>query len=354
MIVNFHYKTRNSGNFKEDLCESLSKKEEKMKKYALATALTAILIFSVVGNVFAEETVGCPHDVGKGKFKVRSKVAYVQVQKCYSDEVWKALHGSSPYPTDYDKMVDLPDGWHQKKTRIVMGLEYGIIDRLSVGVFIPYVMKDMKRQVWSKKEKKTVWKGVKDNGLEDFWLSAKYLVYSKSPGLLGFDWEDGLFFAIGYKPSINSDEKIKNGIGSGTQDFKIVALAHPHFTESFFLCSDTWYQYRSKVKDIDGFSKSGWDLGDKFAYRAFLGYEFDKFAILGGPQGWISVNDKDSTGNEIEDSDKYSHAMIAKLRWMPIGEEDEGSIDLGIRVPYANKTSFAPNFMLTVSGRIKF
>ena len=50
----------------------------KMKKYALVMVLGGILIFSVIENVFAEETVGCPHAVGKGKFKIRGKAAYIQ------------------------------------------------------------------------------------------------------------------------------------------------------------------------------------------------------------------------------------------------------------------------------------
>ncbi|MEW6609062.1 MAG: hypothetical protein AB1414_16720 [bacterium] len=287
-----------------------------MKKYPLITGLTVILMFSVIGNAFAEETVGCPHDVGKGKFKIRSTVAYVRAQKCYSDEVWKALRGSSPYPIDYDKMVDLPDGWHQKETRISMGLEYGIIERLSAGVFLPYVMKDVKRQVWSKEKKKTVWKEVKDNGLEDFWLSAKYLVYSKSPGWLGFDWKEGFFLALAYKPSIGSDEKIKNGIASGTHDFKLVALSHPYFSENLFLCSDMWYLYRGKVKEIDKFDKSSWELGDKFGYRVVVGYEFlnHKFVVVGGPQGWIAQGNKDKEGNKLEDSNTYSHGIMVKFR----------------------------------------
>jgi len=327
-----------------------------MKKYALVMVLVGILIFSSIENAFAEETVGCPHDVGKGKFKIRGKAAYIQAKKCYSDEVWRALHGGSPYSIDYDRMVDLPNGWHQKMAKIAMGLEYGIIDRLSVGVLIPYVVKDLKRQVWSKQANKTVWKEVKDNGLEDLWLSVKYLVYSKSPGLLGFDWKDGLFLAFSYKPSISSDEKIKNGIGSGTDDFKVVVLSHPHFTENFFLCSDVWYQYRGKVKKIDGFSKSACDLGDKLGYRLFVGYEFfnHKFVVVGGPQGFIAGCNKDKDGNKLEESDTYSHGIVVKFRWQPFGDEDAGSIDFGVSVPYANKTAFAPAFMLTICGRIKF
>jgi hypothetical protein len=148
-----------------------------MKKCTLFVALGSFLIFSVIENAFAEETVGCPHDVGKGKFKIRGKVGYIQAQKCYSDEVWKALHGTSPYSEDYDKMVDFPDGWHQKVTKIALGMEYGIIDRLSAGVFSSYVMKEMKRQIWSNTANKTVWKEVRDNGLEDIWFSIKYHIF---------------------------------------------------------------------------------------------------------------------------------------------------------------------------------
>ena len=332
------------------------KKVDKMRKYILILVLESILIFSVIKNVFAEETVGCPHAVGKGKIKIRGKVAYIQASKCYSDEIWKAFHGNSPYSLDYDKMVDLPDGWHQKITKVAVGLEYGITDRLSAGIFIPYMVKDLRRQIWSKQANKTVWKEVKDDGLEDLWFSVKYLVYSKSPGLLGFDWKDGLLLAFSYKPSISSDEKIKNGIGSGTNDFKIVILSHPHFTENFFLCSDVWYQYRGKVKEIEDFSKSGWDLGDKIGYRFFFGYEFfnHKFVVIGGPQGWIAENNKDKDGAKIDDSNMYSHGIVVKFRWQPFGEEDAGSIDLGIRILYANKTSFAPDFTPSICGRIKF
>ena len=322
----------------------------------LIVLFVSIFMFSIAGNTFAEMTVGCPHDVGKGKFKIRGRIAYIKASKCYSDEVWKALHSSSPYSKNYDKMVDLPDGWHQKISKINIGLEYGIIDRLSVGVFIPYAVKELRRQVWSNQANKSVWKEVEDNGLEDIWFSAKYLVYSKSPGLLGFDWKDGLFIAFSYKPSISSDEKIKNGIGSGTNDFKVVVLSHPHFTENFFLCSDVWYQYRGKVKEIDGFAKSGWDLGDKFGYRFFLGYEFPnrKFVVIGGPQGWLAGSNKDKDGKKIEDSNMYSHGIVIKFRWQPFGDEDAGSIDLGIRILYTNKTAFAPAFMPTICGRIKF
>jgi hypothetical protein len=322
-----------------------------MKKCTLFVALGSFLIFSVIENAFAEETVGCPHDVGKGKFKIRGKVGYIQAQKCYSDEVWKALHGTSPYSEDYDKMVDFPDGWHQKVTKIALGMEYGIIDRLSAGVFSSYVMKEMKRQIWSNTANKTVWKEVRDNGLEDIWFSIKYHIFSKSPV-----WEDGFFLSIGYKPSVMSNEKIENGIGSGTHDFKIVALSHPHFTQRLFLCSDIWYQYRGEIKDIEGFSKSGWDLGNKFGYRTFLGYEFpnDKLVIVGGPQGWMAENNKDKDGNEVEDSKTYSHAAIVKFRWQPFGDEEAGSIDLGVKIPYADKTPFAPIFVPTICGRIKF
>ncbi len=137
-----------------------------MKKCAVVMVLGGIFAF-ISGNAFAEKTVGCPHDVGKGKFKIRGSVVYVQAQKCYSDEVWKALRGKSPYSLEYDKMVDLPDGWHLKKTKLAVGLEYGIIDRLSVGTFISYVIKDLKRQVWSKEKTNTVWKAVKDQGVNE-------------------------------------------------------------------------------------------------------------------------------------------------------------------------------------------
>lgn len=320
-----------------------------------SSILTLMVSFTIIGIVSAEETVGCPHTIGKGKFKIRGKTAHIYADKVYSDEVWKAFHSGSPYSSDYDKMVDLPEGWHQKLTVISVGMEYGLTDRLSVGIYIPYVMKDLKRQVWSSTQNKTVWKEIKEKGLNDLWISGKYLVYSASPGLLGFDWKDGLLLAVAYKPPITSDEEVKNGIGSGTHDFKFVVLSHPHFTEKFFLCSDMYFQYRGKVKTIEGFSKSEWDLGDKFGYRYFLGFELsNNFVILGGPQGWIAMCNKDKDGNKLEDSNTYSHGVVFKLRWQPLGEEDAGSIDVGVRIPYECKVSFAPDFAPFVGARIKF
>lgn len=321
-----------------------------------AMAVIGVLVFLIAGSAFAEETVGCPHDVGKGRFKVRNKEAYIQMRKCYSDEVWKALRDASPYPADHDEMVDLPEGWHQEVVKTALGLEYGVIDRLSVGLFLPYVMKDLKRQVWSKKVRKATWKELRDRGFEDIWVSIKWLAYSNPQGLFGSNWEEGLFLALSYRLSVSSDDDVKNGIGSGAREFKLVLLFHPHFTEKSFLCGDMWYHYRGRVREIKGFTKSGWNLGDRFGYRIFFGYEFlnRKFAIVGGPQGWIAQSNRDKDGRKIEDSHMYSHGVMVKFRWQPFGEEEKGSIDLGVRIPYSNKTTFAPSFVPIVCGRIKF
>lgn len=319
-------------------------------KWFLTNVVVGSLLFFNSVYIYAEETVGCAHTVGKGKIKIRGKTGYIEAQKCYSDEVWKAFHSKSPYPKDYDEMVELPQGWHQEVVKVSMGFEYGITNDLSVGFYFPYIMKDMKRQVWSQTGN-TIWKHSKESGLEDIWISTKYRILSKAPL-----WEDGLFLAIGYKPSITSDEKIKNGIGTGAQSFKFVALSHPYFTEKFFLCGDIWYEYRGKIKEIEGFSKSGRELGDRFGYRVLLGYEFlnHKFVVIAGAQGWIALNDKDKEGNKINDSNSYSHGMVLKLRWQPFGDEDLGSLDLVVRIPYMNKTPFAPTFVPFLSGRIKF
>jgi len=225
---------------------------------------------------------------------------------------------------------------------------------LSMGLATSYITKNLKRQIWSKKGGKTVWQNVDDTGIEGLWFSAKYLLYSNPNGLFGFDYKDGLFIAFGYKPSISSDKKIKNGIGSGSDDFKFVILSHPHFTENFFLCSDIWYHYRGEVKEIENFSKSGIDLGDRFGYRFIFGYEFPnhKIVLAGGPQGWISGKNK-KDGN-IEDSNTHSHGFLIKVRWQPFGDEDAGSIDCGIRLPIKEKLPFSSNYMIALSGRIKF
>ena len=322
-----------------------------MKHLAVIAAMAGLLTLSP-RNVFAEETIGCPHDVGKGKLKPRFNLSYTDAESTYSDEVWKALRGTSAYSKGYDEMVDLPSGWHQRVVKASFGLEYGIVDRLSAGVFLPYVTKDVRRQVWSETAEKTMWKEFEEDGFEDIWFAVKYQIYSKPPL-----WENGgIFVAAGYKPSIISDDNIRNGIGDGAHDFKIAALAHPYFTDAFFLCSDVWYEYRGDVKNIEGFAKSDWDLGERFGYRAFLGYEFakHKFAVVGGPTGWIAGSNEDRHGQRIEDSDTYSHAFVVKLRWQPLGDEELGSIDIGVRMPYADKTPFAADFVPFIGGRIKF
>jgi len=311
-----------------------------MNKYLLVTITIGILFLSIIGNAFADETIGCPHDVGKGNLKIRSIIAHLEAPKCYSDEVWKALHDDSPYPKDYNEMVNLPEGWHYKETKIALGLEYGIIDRLSMGAFsIYYVSKNVKRQVWSELENKPVWEEIKGSGPEDIWISMKYLAFTRAPV-----WKDGLFLGFGYKPPITSVEKIKNEIGSGSHDFKLTVSSHPHLTENLFQTSEIWYHHRGKVKDIDGFLKSGWDLGDRFGYWAFIGREFfdHKFVVISGLHGWIGLSDKDKNGTKVEDSDTYSHGIVLKFRWQPFGEEDAGSIMLLARMAYANKTAFMP------------
>jgi len=313
----------------------------KRPQFAVAGIILMLLAAEIL---FAEMTVEDPRVIGKGRFKIRSTIMYIQAQKCYSDEVWKAFHDSSPYSVDYDKMVDLPDGWHMKTTRIATGFEYGITDRFNVGVFLPYVIKDFAKQVWSKSADTTVWKKVEDNGFEDIWLIAKYLIYSKSPGLLGFNWKDGLLLAFAFKPSVSPDEKIKEGIGTGTNDFKILLLSLPRFSKKVFLYGKVWYQHTGRVKDIDGFAKSGWDLGDRFGYRFFLGYKIfnRKFTIVGGPLGWIAWNNKDKDGNEIEDSNTYSHGVVLKLILSPFSRSF--LLKSGVKVPLSNKIPFAPAF----------
>ena len=312
-----------------------------MDRYFLKIIMIGVLFFSIINNTFADETIGCPHDVGKGNVKIRLIMApSLDASKCYSDEVWEALRENSPYPMDYDKMVNLPEGWHYRETKIALGIEYGIIDRLSLGIFSIYdIVKDIRRQVWSEEENKPVWEEIKDNGPEDIWISAKYLAFTKPP-----IWKEGLFLGIAYKPSITSDEKIKHEIASGTNDFKLAVSSHPHFTEYLFATGEIWYHHRGRVRDIDGFEKSGWNLGDKFGYWAFLGYEFlnHKFVVISGLHGWITEANKDSNGNQLEDSDTYSHGIVIKFRWQPFGEEDAGSIMLLARIPYANKTTFMP------------
>lgn len=321
-----------------------------MKHKLLALTVHVVILSPWVAS--GVETVGCPHDVGRGNVKARFNFNYSEAEKTYSDEVRNALLSDSPYGSGHDKMVDLPHGWHQRQANVALGLEYGIVDRLSAGVLLPYVSKDVRRQVWSKKEGRPAWKEIEEDGLEDIWFALKYQIYSKPPV-----WEDGgIFLAVGYKPSISSDTNITSGIGTGADHFTVAALAHPYFTENLFLCSDIWHEYRGEVKGIQGFAKSGWDLGDRFGYRAFLGYEFagHKLVVIGGPVGWIAGRHEDGDTRRLEDSDTYSHNLVVKFRWQPLGDEDLGSVDVGVRIPYADKTTFAPDFVFLLGARIKF
>ena len=310
-----------------------------MKNYTTLILGIALTLLNSTGG-FAESTVISPHPIGKSRLRIRIVTMYIHAQKCYSDEVWKALHDESPYSKDYDKMVELPVGWHMRTSQVAIAFEYGITDRLSVGALLPYVTKDVRRQVWSKNANETVWKEINESGFNDVWFITKALVYSNAHGPFGFNWKDGLTVALAYKPSISPDEKIKNGIGDGSNDFRILLLSMPRLTEKLFLSPKIWYQYTGKVKDISGFSKSGWKEGNRFGYRFFVGYKVShKLAVVGGLQGWIAGSNKDKNGKEIEDSDTYFHLMVTKLIWRP---SKKIIITSGVKMPFAYKVPFAP------------
>ncbi len=322
-----------------------------MRRCNVLIIVTIITMIFGAASIHAEETVGCPHSVGKSKIAFRVKLFYAEASRVYSDEVWKALRANSPYSDTYNKMVEIPEGWYLKTTKIAVGLEYGLSDELSMGIFLPYLRKHLRRQVWSAGQGKMVWKEVDDAGLSDFWISAKYRLFSREPV-----WKDGLYIAFAFKPTVSPDEKIKNGIASGTPEFKFVVLSHPHLTQNVFICSDLWYNFRGKVKDIESYSKSGWELGDRIGYRIFGGCEFlsDKFAVVGGSSGWFSFCDRNSEGEKIEDSNRYFNQIVLKARWQPTGDEEERSLNLGMCIPYWVKTSFSSNVTIFVSGNIRF
>jgi len=317
-----------------------------MKGYKWMIVRAAVMTLIFAGSLTAEMTVEDAHIINKNKFKIRGAVMYIQSQKCYSDEVWKAFRDSSPYSSDYDKMISIPDGWHVKTVKIATGFEYGVAKDLNVGIFLPYVIKDVRKQVWSKSANATVWKDIDDKGLEDFWLIAKYRIYSQSKGFLGLNWKSGLLFAAALKPSISSDEKIKNGIGTGANEFKLLLLSKPCISRKAFLFAKIWYQYSGKVKEIENFPKSGWDLGDKLGYRFFLGYKMlnSRLVIVGGPIGWIKWDDRDKNGNKIEDSNAYSHNIVLKIVSHPF-KTRRFVVKGGVKIPYTDKIPFAPGFV---------
>ncbi len=317
--------------------------------------MTGLMLFLPVSVAVSDETIGCPRDIGRGKLKPRVIFADIRAVRCYSDLVWEALRDSSPYSRDHNQMVELPEGWYHNETKLGLGLEFGAIDRVNLGVFTIYdVARETRHQVWSESENRAVWEETRGHGPEDVWFSVRGLVLRRPP-----NWQNGLLLNAAYKPPITTDDQVRQGIGSGTHDFKVAVSTHPHLTKNIFGTAELCYHNRGQVKDIDRFDESGRDLGDRLRYWAFVGSEFfgSRFAAIAGMQGDMTASDRDRQGDILEDSDRFTHNLVLKLRWQPFGSEDGGSIMLLGQIPLAYKTDYKygpASFVPIIWGTVAF
>ncbi|MEW6680645.1 MAG: transporter [bacterium] len=325
-----------------------------MRKDIFLIVVMGLIIFGK--EAVADDVTGCPLGLNKGEFWPKMTINYSQATRAYWNE----------NPEESPEMVSLPDGWHAKVFKSSLRVGYGITDNVDIGVLVPYIDKDVKKEVWkwNKKEKKWIKKPkeVKESGLADPWFAAKYKFrFGQKKGSI-----QSYAVGLGIKPSMTSDELISKGIGNGAMAIRGVFLMHEPLPP-FDLCGDIWYQYNGKAKSFQvetpegkvDWPKSDWDLGDKIGYRMILEYELGykgKLAVVFGPMGWIKFKDKDKDGETVKDSDRYEHSLMVKLVYLPEEKErfddiakelaaHHRKIFLGFKIPVSVKNDFSPSFM---------
>jgi len=303
------------------------------------------LIFTLPYQVKGEEIVGYPMSPGKGKFLFRGRFSMQTAQMCYSDIVFSALRGQSPYDTSYNTMVELPNGWRYKTIHISGALNYGINEGITIGIYTKLSLLDIEKQVWSEAQNQPVWNTIEDKGLSSVWLFAQCRIISTPPAL-----KNGLYIAVGVKPDINTDDQVIHGIATGTNDAKIVALSHIDPTKNISLDGDVWYQYTSPIREIEGYTMSNYNPGDKIGYRIVIARKIfkNKLLAVGGFTGWMSTPIKNTNGTTMGDTNYYSHSVLLRLKYQPFIPKNKISVAGGVLIPYYVKTPFAPRFSINI------
>jgi len=291
-------------------------------------ALTGV-VGVVVAPAFAEPVLGCPLGLDKGVFWVRSIATYTKHTKWFNPNL--------------GRMEPLPAGWYSKKTAIPVRLGYGLSDRLDVGVSVPWESRKLRRKQgpdWVEKD---------DSGLGDIWVAAKCkFIYQAAP--VQRHWA----FGVAYRFDSAGDGKVKNGIGSGANAWRLGLLYHgqtgPAATDE--LCGHLTYEFGDTVRDIAGFGKSGYRNADRISYKLFAEKELSpKWGLVFGPSGWLQVDETEKPNGTGVGYRAYVHNVSAKLEYYPNGHENEHQrLVLGISLPHAAKNGFTANRVFKFGG----
>lgn len=314
----------------------------KSLSFCLTVASGFVLGLLLCSSVRADDVTGCPLGLKKGEVWLVSRTTYLSANKVY----WNADQAEDP------QMTTIPDDWHSTVIKSSFRVGYGVTERLDVGMLFTYWDKDIKKQFWKNQQGQWVakWKETEGHSFGDFWFAAKYKVISDR------DWIEALAIGLGLKLDASDDCLVTQGIGTGTKDIRLSLLSHLDLG-IFHNCNYVFYEFRGKVREIEvkndqgqmvSWSKSSWNLGDKLNYKFNFEYNLNErgtFQAHLAAIGWIEFEDKDSDGDNIDDSDRYEHSLFPKIVFLPEGEEVEHrKIFLGLKVPFSVKKDFSAVF----------
>ena len=304
-----------------------------LSRISMGGLVQLLVIAGVLGvaasPTFAEPVLGCPLGLHNGEFWVRSIATYTKHTEWFNPST--------------GRMEPLPAGWESKKTAIPVRLGYGLADRLDVGISVPWESRKLRRQQgpgWIEKD---------DSGLGDIWVAAKYkFIYQPEP--VERHWA----FGVAYRFDSASDGKVKNGIGSGANAWRLGLLYHgqtsPGATDE--LCGHLTYEFGDTVRDIAGFGKSGYRNADRISYKFFAEKPLsDKWGLVFGPSGWLQTDETEKPSGEGVGYRAYVHNVAAKLEYFPNGPGNHHQkLVLGISLPHAAKNGFTADRVFKFGG----
>jgi hypothetical protein len=319
----------------------ISKGGRVMRWIFLSIIAVVVVQLALASLVEAEDVTGCPLGLKRGELWFK---AFLK-----SDDMTKR------YDRGEDGMVDMLSGEHNRVHDVGVRLGYGMTDRWDVGLFAPLRWVD--RRVYNKKAKE--WVEVESHGIQGVWLASRYkFYYSEDTGV--FD-EVHLNVGAGIKFPLSSSAKIKEGIGNGASEFRLVFLSHETVGRLSF-CNHLLYNWRGEASDISGWNYSGQDLTDRINYKFNLEFDLLGSGVIetsAGLVGWFDVEEVElaeaSAGCALDGRKACNHAVAVGIELKPWGERyDHRKFTVKVRIPYEVKSSYAPDYTLTAVAMMTF
>ncbi len=317
--------------------------------------LGLFFVFVPSGKVFAgDPIIGCPLGVEKGKVWLFSRTSYFKATKAYWNE----------NPTESPVMVNMPEGWHAKILKTSYRTEFGVTDRLSMGVLLTYWDKDISKEVWKQKPDSSYMKksvSYRAYGFGDIWTIGLFKLVKEHPIF------EAISVGLGYKLDAADNSLVVHGVGTGSKDARFAFLTHDNINKRIHLCTSLWYEYRGKIRDIEvkndqgqyvEWEKSGRDIGDAFGYNINTEVHLDKdehYQIVPTFVGWKKFADKDKDGNQVKNSEFYNYSTGVMFMYLPHGEEcDHCKFMIGGKTPIKSVNSFSALFSLQIGAMWTF